>query len=78
MTIYLTIITTVLVATQIIRITQNHFQLKRQGMMIDKELAHLKTYGDIDGYVELQRECFMLLYDKLKSEARPEMPDSDI
>ena len=30
MTIYLTIITTVLVLTQVIRVTQNHIQLKRQ------------------------------------------------
>lgn len=34
---YLTIITTVLVLTQIIRVTQNHISLRRQNMLFDKD-----------------------------------------
>lgn len=38
---YLTIMVTVLVATQVIRIAQNTIQLHRQNKLIKKEIAHL-------------------------------------
>ena len=41
---YLTIMVTVLVATQVIRIAQNTIQLHRQNKLIKKEIAHL---GDV-------------------------------
>ena len=42
---YLTIITTILVLTQIIRVTQNQISLRRQNMLFDKEVGELR---DID------------------------------
>jgi len=47
---YLTIMVTVLVATQLIRITQNHFNLRKNKEMIDAELKELGnvTKEDLD------------------------------
>lgn len=61
MNIYLTIITTVLVITQIIRITQNAIQLHRQNKAIDKDLAWLKDRDITERDFDVQRDCFYLL-----------------
>jgi hypothetical protein len=55
MTIYLTVITTALVATQIIRLLQNWQQLKRQGGLIEKhnELV-LRVYRKWDRWLDRQ------------------------
>lgn len=58
--IYLVIITTVLVITQIVRVTQNHIQLKRQNNLFKKQLGQIDdiTQDDIDR----QREVYRMLY----------------
>ncbi len=55
---YLTIMVTVLVATQVIRIAQNTIQLHRQNKLIKKEIAHLSdvTQEDFDN----QRKAYKL------------------
>ena len=68
MTIYLTIMVTVLVATQIIRITQNHISLFRQRKEFEK---HCKWVEDVDlseKDFEVQREVYRMLYEKLKKD----------
>lgn len=63
---YLTIMVTVLVLTQVIRVTQNAISLYRQEREIRRSVAWLK-----DRYVELedienQREAFRLLREYLE------------
>ena len=68
MTTYLTIITTVLVLTQIIRITQNHISLFRQEKKIKKTVGWLKDNDISERDFEVQRQVFYMLYDKLKKD----------
>ena len=67
MSIYLTIITTVLVATQIIRITQNAIQLHRQNKKIDQTLGWIKSNDISERDFVIQREVFYMLHEKLKN-----------
>ena len=60
---YLAIITTVLVLTQIVRVTQNAIQLHRQGQQIEKDLAWIKDNDISERDFETQRDCFYLLRD---------------
>lgn len=66
MTTYLTIITTVLVLTQIIRITQNHISLFRQEKEIKKNVGWIKDNDVSKRDFEVQREVFYMLYERLK------------
>lgn len=68
MNIYLAIITTVLVVTQIIRVTQNHIQLRRQRDEIDKAVGWIKDNDISEADFETQREVFYLLKDWLLRE----------
>lgn len=68
MNIYLTIITTVLVITQIVRVTQNHIQLRRQRKEIDKAIGWIKDNDISEIDFETQREVFYLLKDWLLRE----------
>ena len=68
MNIYLTIMVTVLVATQVIRITQNHIQLVRQRKEIDKTIGWFKDNNVSEYDFEVQREVYYLLLEKLKGE----------
>ena len=61
MNIYLAIITTVLVVTQIIRVTQNHIQLRRQREEIDKAVGWIKDNDISEVDFETQRDVFYLL-----------------
>lgn len=65
MTTYLTIMVTVLVATQIIRITQNHISLFRQEKKIKETCGWLKDNDVSEIDFKIQRKVFYLLYDKL-------------
>jgi len=65
---YLTIMVTVLVATQIIRITQNAIQLHRQEKAIAKDLAWIKENDISERDFEVQRDCFYLLRQYLEKE----------
>lgn len=55
---YLIVMTTVLVATQIIRVTQNTIQLVRQNKMIKKETDRLGDVTDED--MVMHREFYKL------------------
>lgn len=61
---YLTIITTALVVTQIIRVTQNHFNLHRQKVLFKKQLAQISDITDDD--LKRQKEVYAMLYEVLK------------
>ncbi len=65
---YLTIITTVLVITQIIRVTQNAISLYRQERDIKRQLSWLKDRDITQEDFDIQREVFRLLRDKLMNE----------
>lgn len=62
---YLAIITTVLVLTQIIRVTQNHIQLKRQEGKIKETMDWFERQDILEQDFVVQRECFYLLHDWL-------------
>ena len=68
MNIYLTIMVTVLVITQVIRITQNHIQLQRQRKEIDKAVGWIKDNDISEHDFEIQRKVFYMLYEKLSKE----------
>ena len=67
---YLTVMVTVLVVTQIIRITQNAIQLHRQEKAIAKDLAWLKDNDISERDFDVQRDCFYLLRDYLERELK--------
>lgn len=68
MNIYLTIMVTVLVLTQVIRITQNAIQLHRQEKAIAKDLAWIKDNDISERDFDVQRDCFYLLRQYLEKE----------
>lgn len=68
MEVYLTIMVTVLVATQIIRVTQNHISIIRQQKKIDETCSWLKENDISEKDFEIQRKVFYLLYKKLMKE----------
>ena len=68
MNIYLVIITTVLVLTQIVRLIQNAIQLHRQENAISKDLAWIKDNDISKRDFEVQRDCFYLLHQYLEKE----------
>ena len=66
MTIYLTIMVTVLVATQLIRIIQNSISLYRQGVEFKRSCRWVKDADLTEKDFEVQREVYRMLYKKLK------------
>lgn len=56
---YLTIMVTILVATQVIRITQNAVQLRRQNKMIKQQLKAVDGVTDFD--IQRQRHAYELI-----------------
>ena len=65
---YLTVMITILVATQIIRITQNAIQLHHQQKQIDKAVGWINGNDVSERDFEIQRAVYMMLYDKLTAE----------
>lgn len=65
---YLTIMVTVLVVTQIIRITQNHISLFRQEKEIKKTCNWIKDNDVSERDFEIQRKVFYMLYERLAKE----------
>ena len=64
MTLYLTIITTILVITQIVRIVQNTINLYRNNKVIE---AQLKQIGDVTNEdLETQKEAYRLMVEYFK------------
>lgn len=66
MTIYLTIMVTVLVATQIIRLIQNCINLHRQNKEIKRHLDWIEDNEVTEADFLTQREVYRMLYNKLK------------
>lgn len=66
MNLYLAIMTTVLVLTQIIRITQNTIQLRRQKVIFEKELGQLREVTQED--FDIQRRAYELIVEHLERE----------
>lgn len=77
MTVYLAIITTVLVITQIVRVTQNAIQLHRQEQAIKRDLAWLKDNNITERDFEVQRSCFYLLREWLERELEADLRSHD-
>ena len=61
MNIYLTIMVTVLVLTQIIRITQNAIQLHRQNKLFEAELRQVKDLNITETDFNMQRKAYRLI-----------------
>lgn len=58
---YLVIITTVLVLTQIIRITQNTIQLHRQNVLFNKQCEEVRDLEIMKSDFEIQRKAYGLI-----------------
>lgn len=65
---YLTIMVSILVATQLIRIIQNGISLYRQGRDIKRQVEWLKDTEIKKKDFETQRDVFRMLYTKLVKE----------
>ena len=67
MEIYLAIITTALVVTQIVRVCQNHIQLRRQNVLFKEQLGHLAKCNPTEEDFENQRKAYRLIVDYLET-----------
>ena len=65
MNIYLTIMVTVLVATQLVRISQNHIQLMREKKQLEKNIAWLNDNEITAQDLNTQRAVYQMLYSYL-------------
>ncbi len=65
MNVYLAIITTVLVVTQIIRIVQNTIQLHRQNTLYKKQLKEVADLEIAKEDFEMQRKAYRLIVERL-------------
>lgn len=66
MNVYLTIMVTVLVATQVIRITQNAITLHRQNVLFEKQCAEVRDIEIAKEDFEMQRKAYRLLVEHLE------------
>ena len=65
---YLVIITTILVVTQIIRITQNTINLFHQEHELKKHIGWIKDNEVTREDFEMQRKAYRLIVDKLEKD----------
>ena len=72
MTTYLTIITTALVLTQIIRVTQNQISLRRQDILFKKQIGELADLEIRKADFENQRRFYKLAIEKMEREKEGE------
>lgn len=70
MNVYLVIITTVLVITQVIRITQNTISLHRQGKLFKKQVGELADMEVSKEDFEMQRKAYRLIVERLQEEVK--------
>lgn len=63
---YLVIITTVLVITQVIRITQNAITIHRQNTLYKKQLKDFAEYELSKEDFEMQRKAYRLIVERLE------------
>lgn len=75
MTTYLTIITTALVITQIIRLIQNAINLHRQNQTIERDLSWFKDRDITQRDFDVQKECFYLLKEWLEKQIDEDRAD---
>jgi len=68
MNVYLSIMVTILVITQIVRVTQNHISLFRQAKKIDEQLAWFNENDITMHDFEAQREVTEMLHQWLQKE----------
>lgn len=74
---YLTIITTVLVLTQIIRLIQNAVQLHRQNVLFQKQLKDLADMELTERDFEAQRKAYRLIVEYLEHRVAAKMETSE-
>lgn len=72
---YLTIMVTVLVATQVIRIAQNHIQLMRQEKKIKDAVGWIKDNDVSEHDFEVQRRVYYKLDELLTERLKQEVED---
>lgn len=77
MNIYLAIITTVLVVTQIMRLLQNAAQLHRQNILFKKQLKDLADMELTEKDFEIQRKAYRLMVEYLEHRVAQKMEVSD-
>ena len=65
MNVYLAIMTTVLVVTQVIRIVQNTIQLHRQNTLYKKQLKEMSDLEIAKEDFEMQRKAYRLIVERL-------------
>ena len=75
MTIYLVIITTVLVVTQIVRLIQNAVQLHRQNVLFKQQLGDLARMEATAEDFHTQRNAYRLIVEYLEHRVRVEDGD---
>lgn len=66
MNIYLVIITTVLVITQIIRVTQNAISIHRQNVLFNKQCEKVRDIEIMKADFEMQRKAYKLIVEYLE------------
>lgn len=77
MNIYLTVMVTVLVISQIIRVTQNHISLKRQEELNKKSIGWVENAYPSERDFAIQREVYRMLYTKLADDLYDKRGGSD-
>lgn len=73
MNIYLAIITTVLVVTQVIRLVQNTVQLRRQKILFEKQLGQLEDISEED--LKIQKRYYRLNVEWLEGQMEDQTAD---
>lgn len=67
---YLAIITTVLVITQIIRVTQNAISLHRQNVLFEKQCEEVRDIEIMKADFEMQRKAYQLIVEYLDQKGK--------
>lgn len=74
---YLTIITTALVVTQIIRLIQNAVALRRQHILFKEQLGHLADTKITEEDFKTQRKAYRLVVNYLEEKAQYKICDEE-
>ena len=74
---YLTIMVTVLVLSQIVRVIQNAIHIHKWNKQLERDLAWIKDRDISERDFDVQREVFYLLREKLLNEADNRERDRD-
>lgn len=74
---YLAIITTVLVITQIVRLTQNAVHLHRQDIFLKEQLGNLADCNPTEQDFENQRKAYRLIVDYLEEKGQYKITENE-